>query len=102
MGDDAEEILLHPMDHVDGLEELASRLQLYSSQSETQESESGIELILINSGSTIQDIGYVPIVVAWNLNKNPFYNGPDNDGHHRPYAADWRPSDDLSDEQKDE
>jgi len=103
MGDDAEEILLYPMDHVDGLEDLATRLQLYSSQSETQESESGIELILINSGLNNSGYWLCPDCGRMELKqKKPFYNGPDNDGHHRPYAADWRPSDDLLDEQKDE
>ena len=103
MGDGAEEITAHPMGEVQGLEDIATRLQLYSSRSTEDDPEGGIELILINSGLNNSGYWLCPDCGRMELKRHlPFYKGPDNDGHHRPYAAQWRRNDEPSDEEKQE
>lgn len=103
MGDGAEEITAHPMDDVEGLEDIANRLQLYSSRSTEDDPEGGIELILINSGLNNSGYWLCPDCGRMELKRHlPFYKGPDGDGHHRPYAAQWRRNDEPSDEERQE
>jgi hypothetical protein len=103
LGDDAEEITHHPMDQIEELNSLSERLQLYSSRKEEDNPESGIELILINSGLNNSGYWLCPDCGRMELKRNkPFYNGPDNDGHHRPYAAQWRRSEEPSEPRKQE
>ena len=55
MGDGAEEITAHPMGEVQGLEDIATRLQLYSSRAQKM-TQRGYWSILINSG--LNNSGY--------------------------------------------
>ena len=91
-----------PMGEVQ-VEDTSTRLQLYSSRSTEDDPEGGIELILINSGLNNSGYWLCPDCGRMELKRHlPFYKGPDNDGHHRPYAAQWRRNDQPSDEEKQE
>lgn len=86
LGDSAEEIQKHDITTIRGLEGFSKRMQVYSSHFDSENVNSGISLILINSGYNSRGYFLCPDCGRLELkNHKRFFQGP-HERHHRPYA----------------
>ena len=95
-----DDLKIERIDNIPGLEDIAQRMSILSSETDLADSSKGIELILINSGYNNRGYFLCPDCGRTEIkNTKPFF-GPNGQGHHRPYAPGGNIRG-LSDEQKE-
>jgi len=89
--------------HIIGLEDISRRLSIHSSMTDLEDTNKGIELILINSGYNNRGYFLCPDCGRTEIkDARKFRDGPNRSGHHRPYAPWWPLNLDIEEAEKQE